>query len=45
MKIVDKSIFFFLWGFSFKILSKNSVHFVGIRVFIIVYVRNVESQF
>ena len=44
MKIVDESIFFFLWDFSLKILSGSSLHFVGIRVFIVVYVRNVKSQ-
>ena len=35
----------FLQGFSLKILSGSSLHFVGIRVFIVVYVRNVKSQF
>lgn len=34
-----------LWGFSFKILSENSLHFMGIRVFIVGYVRNVKSHF
>ena len=41
MKIVDESILFF----SLKILSRSSLHFVGIRVFIVMYVRNVKSQF
>ena len=40
-KIVDESILVF----SLKILSGSSLHFVGIRVFIVVYVRNVKSQF
>ena len=41
IKIVDESILFF----SLKILSGSSLYFVGIRVFIVVYVRNVKSQF
>ena len=37
MKIVDELIFFFfLYDFSLKILSGNSLHFVGIRLFIVV---------
>ena len=32
-------------GFSLKILSGSSLHFVGIRIFIVVYVRNAKSQF
>ena len=44
MKIVDESIFFFLQDFSLKILSGSSLHFVGIRVFIVRYIRNVKSQ-
>ena len=40
-KIMDESILFF----SLKILSGSSLYFVGIRVFIVVYVRNVKSQF
>ena len=35
----------FLYGFSLKILSKSSLHFVGIRVFIVGYVRNVKIHF
>ena len=35
----------FLEGFFLKILSKISLHFVGIRLFIVVYVKNVKSQF
>ena len=41
IKIVDESILFF----SLKILSGSSLYFVGIRVFIVVYVRNVKSEF
>ena len=41
IKIVDESILFFF----LKILSGSSLYFVGIRVFIVVYVRNVKSQF
>ena len=44
MKIVDESILFLFYGFSLKILSGNSLHFVGIRVFIVGYMRNVKSQ-
>ena len=40
-KIVDESILVF----SLKILSGSSLHFVGIRVSIIGYVRNVKSHF
>ena len=35
----------FLECFSLKILSKSSLHFVGIRVFIVGYMRNVKGQF
>ena len=35
----------FLYGFSLKILSKSSLHFVGIRVFIVGCVRNVKIHF
>ena len=31
-------------GFSLKILSGSSLHFVGIRVFIVEYVWNAKSQ-
>ena len=42
--IVYESILFFS-KISLKILFGSSLHFVGIRVFIVVYVRNVKSQF
>ena len=35
----------FLYGFSLKILPSSSLHFVGIRVFIVVYVRNMKRHF
>ena len=35
----------FLYGFSLKILSRSSLHFLGIRVFIVGYVRNVKIHF
>ena len=35
----------FLLGFSLNILSRNSLHFMGIRVFIVGYVRNGKSHF
>ena len=46
-KVYDCGLFNlgFLWGLSLKILSKSSLHSVGRRVFIIGYVRNVESHF
>ena len=44
-KIVDESILFFSKGFSLKILYRSSLHFVGIRVFIVGYVRNVKIHF
>ena len=40
MKIVDESILFF-----YKILFGNSQHFMGMRAFIVVCMRNVKSQF
>ena len=43
MKIVDESILFFFRVSLSKILSRNSLHFKGIRVFIVVYMRNVKS--
>ena len=43
-KIVDESILVF-FRVSLKILSGSSLHFVGIRVFIVGYVRNVKSHF
>ena len=39
------SQFWFLQGFSLKILSRRSLRFVDIRVFIFVYVRDVKNQF
>ena len=36
-KIVDESILFFSTVFSLKILFGNSLHFMGIRVFIVGY--------
>ena len=44
-KIVDESILFFSGVFSLKILSGSSLHFMGIKVFIVGYVRNVKSHF
>ena len=40
-KIVDESIVVF----SLKILSGSSLYFLGIRVFIVVYVWNVKIHF
>ena len=44
MKIMDESILFFS-RISLKILSASSLHFMGIRVFIVVCIRNAKSQF
>ena len=44
MKIVDESILFFC-RVSLKILSRSSLHFVGIRVFIVVYEECEKSCF
>ena len=44
-KIVDESILVFSTIFLTKILSRNSLHFMDIRVFIVVYVRNMKSHF
>ena len=46
MKIVDELILFFfrIFLFSLKILFGSSLHFVGIRVFIVVCIRNAKSQ-
>ena len=44
MKIVDESIFFFFRVSFSKILSRNSLHFVDIRVFIVGCVWNAKSQ-
>ena len=41
-KIVDESILVFSRVSLTKILSGSSLHFVGIRVFIVVYVKNVN---
>ena len=44
-KIVDDStLFFYFWGFSLKILSRSSLHFVGIRVFIVGYEKECEKS-
>ena len=40
-KIMDESILVF----SLKILFGSSLHFVGIRVFMVGYVRNVKNHF
>ena len=40
-KIMDESILFF----SLKIIFGSFLHFMGIRVFIVGYVRNVKSHF
>ena len=44
MKIVDESILFFFRVFFLKILSKNSLHFMSIRVFIVGCMRNAKGQ-
>ena len=44
-KIVDESILVFSTISLTKILSRNSLHFMDIRVFIVVYVRNMKSHF
>ena len=44
MKIVDESILFFSRVSLLKILFGSSLHFVGIRVFIVGCVWNVKSQ-
>ena len=43
VKTVDESILFFS-RVSLSKFSLEALHFVGIRVFIVVYVRNVKSQ-
>ena len=43
-KIVDESILFFS-RVSLSKFSLEALHFVGIRVFIVGYVRNVKSHF
>ena len=45
MKIVDESILFFSRVYLSKFLSGSFLHFVGIRVFIVVCMRNAKSQF
>ena len=44
-KIVDESILFFSRVFSLKILSGKPLHFVGIKVFIVGYMKNVKRHF
>ena len=44
-KIVDESILLFSRVFSLKILSGKPLHFVGIRVFIVGYMKNVKRHF
>ena len=44
IKIVDESILFFS-RVSLKILFGSFLHFVGIKVFIVVCMRNEKSQF
>ena len=44
-KIVDESILFFSRVFFLKILSRSFLNFVGVRVFMIGYVRNMKSHF
>ena len=45
MKIMDESILFFSRVFSLKILFESSLHFVGIKVFVVGCMRNAKSQF
>ena len=45
MKIVDESILFFSRVSLSKFSLKNSLHFMGIRVFIVGCMRNMKSQF
>ena len=44
-KIMDESILLFSRVYFSKILSENSLHFVGIKVFIVEYVRECEKSF
>ena len=44
-KIVDESILLFSRVFSLKILSGKPLHFVGIRVFIVEYMKNMKRHF
>ena len=44
-KIMDESILLFSRVYFSKILSEKSLHFVGIRVFIVEYVRECEKSF
>ena len=44
MKIVNESILFFSRVSLLKILFRSSLHFVGIRVFIVGCMRNAKSQ-
>ena len=43
-KIVDELILLFSRVFSFKILSRSSLHFVGIRIFIVGYEMECEKS-
>ena len=43
-KIVNESILFFS-RVSLQILSRSSLHFMGIRIFIVGYVKNVKRLF
>ena len=43
-KIVDELILSFSRVFSFKIISRSSLHFVGIRVFIVGYEMECEKS-
>ena len=43
-KIVNESILFFS-RVSLQILSRSSLHFMGIRIFIVGYVKNVKRHF
>ena len=44
MKIVDESILFFSRVFLSKFSLESSVHFMGIRVFIVGCMRNAKGQ-
>ena len=43
-KIVDESIFFFFLCFSLKIISRSTLHFMDIRVFIVGYEMECEKS-
>ena len=38
-------IYLFIYGLSLKIFSRNSLHFMGIRVFIVGCMRNTKDHF